>query len=214
MVSTWQFWLSLIAQVAIAVGTIAAVIVALFGGWLRARFAPPKLTLRLETNDGVKIPVNLTAPDGNTRQTEGRWYHLRVENERRWSPATQVQVFLLRIEEPDAAGEDRLTWIGEMPMRWRHQEIHPRVRTIGYPADCDLCSVIKEKWLELNLLITPSEINAKRRDACRLTLTLQARGMESDSNLLRVQIAWDGKWANDDKEMAQHMVVKVTSDTP
>jgi hypothetical protein len=81
--------------VAIAVGTIGAVVVALFGGWLRARLVPPKLALRLVDDRGRETPVLLTAPNGDIRKTVGRWYHLRVVNERRWSPVTEVQVFLL-----------------------------------------------------------------------------------------------------------------------
>jgi hypothetical protein len=156
----------------------------------------------------VKTPVVLNAPDGTTRETVGRWYHLRVTNERRgWSPATQVQVFLLRVEEPDAAGEYKITWVGEIPMRWRHQEASPLTRTIGYPADCDLCSVVKEKWIELHPLVVPLALNAKRREACNLVVTLQARGLETDSNLVRVKIAWDGQWADDAEEMARHMTI-------
>ncbi len=55
--------------------------------------APPKLVLNLENDRGVKAPVILTAPDGSTREAMSRWYHVRVDNKRRWSPATQVQVF-------------------------------------------------------------------------------------------------------------------------
>ncbi len=48
------------------------------------------------------------------------------------APATQVR-FLLR-EEPDALGENKITWVGALPLRWREQEISRR-RTIGYFAD-------------------------------------------------------------------------------
>ena len=37
---TWQFWLNWVAQVAIAFGTLAAVVVALFGRWLRVGSHP------------------------------------------------------------------------------------------------------------------------------------------------------------------------------
>ena len=213
MTPTSEFWMGWIVQVAIAVGTISAVLVALFGGWLRGRLAPPRLMLKLENADGVKTPVSLKAPDGSTRETMGRWYHVRVSNERRWSPATQVQVFLLRVEEPDAAGEFKVTWLGEIPIRWRDQEIKPLVRTIGHADDCDLCSVVEEKWLELHPLVIPHALDARRRTSCRLIVTLQARGVEADSNLLRVEIAWDGKWSEDADEMAHHMVVKGISET-
>jgi hypothetical protein len=207
LMPSWQFWWNWGAQVAIAVGTIAAVVVALFGDWLRGRLAPPKLVLKLRDGRGEKTPVTLTAPDGSTRETVGRWYHLRVENERRWSPARQVQVFLLRVEEPDAAGEHKITWVGEIPMIWRHQQVSPWARTIGYPADCDLCSVVKEKWVELHPVLVPFALNAQRREPCNLIVTLQARGLETDSNLVRVKIAWDGAWADDAEEMTRHMTV-------
>jgi hypothetical protein len=208
MMPNWQFWLNWVAQVAIAVGTIAVVVVALFGDRLRARFAPPKLILTLENDRGVKTPVTLTGSDGNTSETVGRWYHLRVINERReWSPAKQVQVFLLRVEEPDAAGEYKNTWVGEIPMRWAHQELSPLFRTVGYPVLCDLCSVVRDSWIELHPLVVPFALNAKRKGGCNLLVTLQARGVEADSNLVRVKIAWDGKWADDADEMTRHMTI-------
>lgn len=221
MVESWQFWSNLAAQVAIAIGTIGAVVVALFGNKLRATFAPPRLFLRLLDNRGTETPVILTAPDGSRRETVSRWYHLRVENGRRWSPATQVQVFLLRIEEPDAAGQYRAIWTGELPIRWRYQEIHPLVRSIGYGADVDLCSVVKEKWFQLHPVIEPIEfrdsdaeqvsLRIKRREGFNMALTLQARGLETDSNRIRVLIHWDGAWADDPEVMQRHLVVKADS---
>jgi len=152
--SNSQFWMNLTAQVAIAIGTIGAVVVALFGGWLRAHLTPPKLTLRLKDERGEKTPVKIMDPNaGSQRESEGRWFHVVVENKRRWSPAREAQVFLLRVEERDASGQDQITWLGDVPLRWRHQEIHPITLTIGSATDCDLCSVVNGKWVELHPLI-------------------------------------------------------------
>jgi hypothetical protein len=42
----------------------------------------------------------------------------------------------------------------------------------------------------------------------RIAVTLQARGAEKDSNILRVKISWDGKWSDDKDEMKhQHLVL-------
>ena len=133
---------------------------------------------------------------------------MRVSNERRWSPCTQVQVFLLRVEEPDAAGVFKVKWLGEIPIRWRNQEIKPLVQTIGRVEDGDLCSVVKEKGFALQPLFNSYALDASRDTACQLIATLQARGVETDSNLLRVKISWDGKWSDDAGEMAHHMVVE------
>lgn len=68
--------------------------------------------------------------------------------------------------------------------------------------------MVKEKWIELHPLINPVALDARRREPCHMTLTLQARGLLTDSNLLRVEIAYDGKWSDDTDEMARHTVVK------
>jgi hypothetical protein len=210
----WQFWMSWIAQVAIAAGSISAVIVALFGNWLRARLFPPKLALSLQNPRGTRSPAILKTPDGDQRQEDSRWYHVLVENHRRLvSPATQVQVFLIRVEEPDATGENKIVWSEQIPLTWRHQEVHPIARTIGYAADCNLCNAVKGKWLELTPIAAPFALKVRRRlgESCRFTVTLQARSVETDSNLLRIEIAWDGQWADDSDEMARHLVVKAVS---
>jgi hypothetical protein len=86
------------------------------------------------------------------------------------------------------------------------------VRTIGPPADCDVCGVIKGEGFELRTLITLFALEAKRSDACHLIVTLQARGREADSNVVRMKIDWDGKWADGAEEMTQHMKVRVISE--
>lgn len=197
-----------------AVGTIAAVLVALFGQAFRSKFFPPKLSLSLVNPGGEKTPVNLTwfeNGEAKSRLEDARYYHLRVSNQRRWSPANQVQVFLLRVEEPGPDGELQTTWIGDVPMRWRSQESFPVARTIGPAADSDLCCVVKGKWLELLPLITPYSLTAKRSGAASIVLSLQLRANEADSGILRVQISWDGRWEEGMQEMMRHLVVKVLS---
>jgi hypothetical protein len=41
-----------------------------------------------------------------------------------------------------------------------------------------------------------------------MRLTLQARGVEAESNVLRVQVFWDGEWSDNKDEMRRHFVVK------
>ena len=82
------------------------------------------------------------------------------------------------------------------------------MQTVGRAEDGDLCSVVEGKWLELQPLFNSFALDAKRDTACKLLVTLQARGVEADSNLLRVKISWDGKWSDDAGEMAHHMVVE------
>ena len=68
--------------------------------------------------------------------------------------------------------------------------------------------VVKGKALELHPLVTPFNMVAKWQTQTRLRLLLQARSVEADAQSLRVEISWDGNWADGDVEMANHLVVK------
>jgi hypothetical protein len=212
-----QFWWTWAAEAATATGTIGAVIVALFGGWLRAHLAAPRLEIRLGQGgkNGVRVGVRQGPIDGKQIDTVGRWYRLCVENKRRWSPAKDVRMLLLNFEQPNAAGQYRTTWLGEVPLVWSNQQVIPLTPTIGPPHECDLCSVVKQPdgrhTLSLHPLIQPFNLPSSWQDEVRFVLTLQARGVDSDSDEFRVEVSWDGQWADDTIEMAQHLVVRLVT---
>jgi hypothetical protein len=209
MTPTCQFWWNWVVQALIALGTIGAVLAALFGNWFRAVLAPPKLSISLKNEIGVLEKAAF--PDGKV--TDSRWYHIRIENLRRWSPAREVQLLLLQFAEPDSAGHFQATWTtGDLPLQWKHQPIKPLRPTIGSPQDCDLCSVTKmpdgTHQLALHPLIRPLALSTAWGSPCKFAVTLQACSLETESTLLRVEIAWDGQWADDATQMSRHLVVK------
>jgi hypothetical protein len=214
-----QFWLDWWVKVASAVFTLLAVLVALFGNWLRAWLFPPVLQISLANPHGERVEAKIYSttisaganyPPEPIKTIETRWYHIRVENRRRLTPATQVQVILLQVEEPNASGTYAARWAGAIPMRWRHMEVDPTTaRTIGSPQEVDLLGVSEEKQLGLQPLLTPSPLDklALRNGSCRMRVVLQARALEKDSNILTVEIAWDGAWHAEPGEMARHLGV-------
>lgn len=207
-----QFWMTWWVQLAAAVGTLIAVLVALFGQSFRSKFFPPKLSLDLVNQDGEKTRVLLKWNENNVEQErweDARYYHLRVSNARRWSNANQVHVVLLRVEEPGADGRFVVSWVGDVPLGWRHQQVYPILRTIGPASDIDLCSVVKDKWLQLHPLVVPYNLEVIRRKPTRLLLFLQARSDECDSIILRVKLSWDGQWHEGAQEMRRHLVLEV-----
>jgi len=170
---------------------------------------PPVLGLRLLREEGEKGKIRYASHNGiEERSEEARYYHIRVSNERRWSPANDVQVFLIRLEEPGPDEALQVMWVGEVPMQWRHQEVSPLTRTIGHDADCDLCSVGKGKWLSLMPLIIPLNLNARRQERCRMVASFLARSTQVDSPILRIEIAWDGDWEDGDIEMQRHLKIR------
>jgi hypothetical protein len=164
----------------------------------------------LLSSSGVETEVTLTWLENgqqHDRREGARYWHLRVSNARRWSPAHQTQVVLLSVEEPDADGANVVVWTGDVPFRWRHQEVFPTLRTIGPDASADLCSVVKGKWLQLQTLIAPNNLEVIRRGPTTFTVSVQARSNEGDSSVVRFRIAWDGKWQDGAQEMQRHLVI-------
>jgi hypothetical protein len=205
-----------IFQAAIALGTFLAVLVALFGEWAKSKWFKPDLHIRLSNPRGGLAKVTLNAPDGSSRVANARYYHLVVSNRKRWPVATQVQVSTLRIEEPNPGGSSRILWGGEVPLKWKFQEIYPLQRTIGAEADCDFLSVVEGKGVTLLAMVMPVEFPFlyRRGPFSGVVFTLQARSAETDSNTIRVRVSWDDKWNTGEVEMANHLVVEQLPDAP
>lgn len=205
----WQFWTDWTVKALGTAATFLAVFVALFGAWLRNVIAPPQLTISLASGDGdASILLLQNKETKEVHQTPGRWYHVRVDNRTRWNPVSDVYVFLLSVEQPDAADQFKPIWIGQAALGWRN-DANPQPKKIGYTAECDLCHILKEP-LSLNLSpIVFGQVPSIYTKATRLRLTLQAKGVEADSNQLRFQIAWDGQWSDDKTELSRHLVVTV-----
>ena len=216
--SSWWDWLDW--EAALAIATFLVVFVALFGAAIRARLFKPKLRLTLEKPLGEEAEAEILSPEDEERgysivgaevRKEARYYHLRVSNQRRWSPATQVQVYLLRIDERRADGQFHPRWLGEIPLLWQYYEALSPIRTIGPSRNCALCSVVKGKWMGLHPAVMPLGFKGRYRDTANLRLLLQAQSIEADSDPVLVQIGWDGEWEDGEVEMANHMVVSVVS---
>lgn len=170
------------------------------------------LRLSLVSAEGEKGKNQYTS-QGVVTEEDVRFYHVRVSNSRRIvSSAKEVQVFLVRVEEPGPGGAPQVTWSSDVPMTWRHQQISPLTRTIGHDYDCDLCSVGKRKWLSLSTLIVPLTLNARRLEACTMIVSLQAKGTQTDSPICRIEIAWDGHWEDGNSEMKRRLVIRELAD--
>lgn len=210
-----QFWMNWWVQLVAGIATLLAVVVALFGQAFRGKFFPPMLYSTLADPKGERTRVRLRWIEGSQpteRDEDARYYHLRVWNGRRWSPAQQTQVVLLRVDEPDAGGVFIPIWTGDIPVGWRHQAVAPLQRTVGPEAFADICSVVKDKWLQIHTLIQPNNLETVRRNACNLVLHLQARSSERDSSIVRIRVAWDGGWQDGAEEMTRHLKIEELRD--
>lgn len=196
----------------VAIGTMLAVLVALFGDrWKRWLF-PPRFSIALKSPSGEPTPVTLTAPDGTTSVQKGRYYHLEVGN--KGTIATNAAVYLISIMLPSAGGGWHQNWRGEVPFTWRHAELHGAFRSIGLtPVDADVVSLVKDKWVELCVLIRPNALPysgtpsfpGRWRGEMKMVITVQVKASEGQSNPQLFLVAWDGLWEDGDEEIKRHL---------
>lgn len=210
---TEMFWATLSA----AIATLVAALVALFLRELRAWWRPPKLELCLSLKSGAAVTAYLF-PSGQGgsveyRPEKSRYYHLRVSNPRRKADSVQgVTVTLLRVQRKGADGHYHHAWSGDIPMAWRNDmSALGERKVVGTWAESDLCSVIRDKFLDLHIKVFPNDLKWRYEiggdTPVDIIVTVQARGNEVDSEEYRLRIFWDGEWQDGDVEMRQHFHV-------
>jgi hypothetical protein len=103
---------------------------------------------------------------------------------------------------------------GAIPLKVRHGGVLVE-RIIGPPVEWDFFSVVRELQagggpaFELHTVIAPTDIQVRQIQAFGMALVLQARSIETDSNLLRVELTWNGQWADDTDQMANNLVIQI-----
>jgi hypothetical protein len=211
-----RFWLTWIVQLLVAIGTIGAVVVALFGDWLKGLFV--KLSLSIEKPGGVFTPTIRPTVDGElmfeVEESAARYYRLRVSNNSRFIKARQVFVWLLAIHHADEKGELSCAWTGELPLIWEHKDQFPGARSIGEPKSAEVVAVSAHGELTLQSLVPSLAIPGPYKLPCCLVLTVQARSDEGNSPQTRLLIEWDGQWTRGDNEMLEHLKFEILDDDP
>lgn len=169
--------------------------------------------------------------------TKARFYHLNVSNAHRaTAQAHNVHVLLVRIDHQDASGTFKPVWQGDAArIWWRYEREDPHItpkRTVGPDLQLDLMFLEKDP----PVLHQPSQ-TFRRAGAPQLSLRLaflaaklepflafkpnrpvilhvQAQGDETDSEVFRVKVEWDGQWSDDDAEMERHLTCEAVEGDP
>jgi hypothetical protein len=227
-----QFWWNWAVSALTAAGTIGAawtaLFIALFGNALRQRLLPPKLFIKLSDapGEGEKAKAFLssgtetvsmggTIVSGGPRETVSRWYHVKVENQRQaFVTATEVRLWMLELRVRNAAGDWITDWIGELPFAWKDQQVKLPGLQMGQPDEADLCHIVRDYFSDGKHLLQLSPAIAKQppetewSNDCHIQVKFQARSIEARSNIITVQIDWNGQWDHDDARMGQYVQVK------
>jgi len=195
-----------IAQVFAAVGTVAVAILAIWGDKVRAAIAGPKLELQLRDAKG-----NLTLR-GNQQKTI--YYHIKVTNRRKWSPARYVRVLVTGLEKKRPDG----TFFPEplacpLQLTWAFPQFHELLPTVATNDICDLGFLDEgAQRFALSPYVLPNNFRGfvQAGESMRVSIIASAHNYESKSPLV-LEIAWDGKWSTDMDEMQRHLVIRRAS---
>lgn len=195
--------IEVIAAVFTALGTVFVSVFAIWGNFFRHKFAGAKLELSLNNPLG-----DLTA---RTNGTHTYFFHLKVRNRRRWSPAKGVRVQLERIarRRPDMSFRIE-PLVYPLPFVWTPMELGDFERTIADTETCDLGFLDEnaDRFI-LSTFAVPNNVQTYVRRDDAIHVQIVALGQDgSSSKPLFLEIAWDGVWTGDKSAIEQHLVVK------
>lgn len=186
---------------AIGVGTtIMIIIVAIWGERIRQIWASPKMKIVL---DSPTFNVTTTGIKG--------WYYLiRISNERRSNPAKNVRLLLMKIfkKGPDGIWREQ-KFSGPTQVMWQWPQISPLYATIGPDERATFgCLLEDSNSIELRLYWYPNNLSKTIPSNEPTRIEFIAESDTTQSNILTIEIAWDGKWVEGSAEMQNHFVVK------
>lgn len=188
---------SLIVGIAGAAATLLAVLVALFGEKIRQLWSAPKL----------KVSVFEPAITTTNAGAKGWYYLLEVVNESRSNPAANVRVLLTKIERkaPDGSWVEE-PFSGPVQVMWRWPQLMAQYQTVG-PTQIATFACVHQNETEISLRLYWFPNNMRRSispmETVRLSFVAASDGAESE--VLPVEIAWDGKWTEDRSEMKKNL---------
>jgi hypothetical protein len=199
----------ILCDIAVALGTIAVIVVAIWGDWWRALLAAPQITIE---------PIRNFEPEIR-ETTSGRklaFYYLNIKNSRHWSPARGVRVLLKRFERRDANNHFHAEPVTAMfQFCWSPSESSEVVQTIVDERICDLGFLWEpelsghchfEPKLYSEPLSKPFKVN--RAQAVRYHLLPVGENFRCDEPTV-IEIEWDGEYSEDLMALERHLQIRV-----
>lgn len=200
--------IKLVIDALVAIGTIAVAVLAIWGDWFRDKFASPEIEISLRDTKG-----NLTTLNGR----RAIYYHLIVQNRRKWALARGVQVMITGIWRRAADGSFKPESLAvQLPLTWAFPQFNPITPRIRDRKICDLGFVVEgDSQFKPSPYFYPHNFRGfvTANDAVRLALEIEAENFTSKIPYV-VEICWDGQWTDDLEEMEKHLVIKQIGTEP
>jgi len=131
MIAASAEWPSFWVQFAYTVVTAFILVAAIWDDWLRTRFWGPRLKVTLLDSKSF-----LTTRTGGAAV---RYFHLRIDNHRRWAPARSVKLLCTDLAKgPGGTTLTRVPLPIPLQLMWSFPQYRPLTPTIVSDDRCDL----------------------------------------------------------------------------
>lgn len=194
---------ALLIQALIALGTIAVAIIAIWGDFIRSKFAPPKLAIQ---------PHNLRGTV--TRYTNGPrvlYYHLKLFNLRPWLSCKNCRVLLKAIYRRGPDNQFSPLSVPVPPQFvWAPAEFTPTVITITREHIIDFGALAEgSDSFRPVLYFYPNDFQGfvHANEAVRYSLEILADGYAS-ARYQVFEVAWDGNWTDNLDDMSRSLTIR------
>jgi hypothetical protein len=190
---------SLLVGVVSSVATFTAVFIAIWGERIRQKWNSPQLR------------INLSEPSFNitTDGIKGWYYLIRVANSNKSAPAKNVRILLIKTykKAPDGSWCEHI-FSGPTQVSWRWPEWSPLYSTVGPDEWATFGSLLENSEFNIRVYWYPNNLQPaiRRNDPTRLQF--KAVSDTAESNILTVEVAWDGNWVEDKSEIKKHLIIK------
>jgi hypothetical protein len=194
-----------------AIGTIAVAVLAIWGDWFKARFAPAKL--KIVRDEPLGDLTHLSDERGAPLPAPNRlyFYHLKVVNKRRWVSPKNCRVLLktMSIRGPDGIFHP-IPMAVPLHFVWAPAEITPALVAIEDEQVFDFGLVTEKAKVFIPRLYSMSNnfqgIVAVNQ-AIRYSLQIVSDTYVSPRYQV-FEVAFDGVWTPDRLEMQNHLRIR------
>lgn len=212
----YNFWYVFFVALG-SIGSILVAIIAIWGEWIRSMFLGPQLSL---------VPHNFRGNVTTATETDIRtgsiirkytviYYHLRVENSRRWAVAKNCRVLLREVYKREPNGEfRRLPLVVPLHYVWSPAEWSPALKSVSDNEVLDFGSISEiSNRFNPKFYVTSANFEGyvKANEVIRYGLSIVADNFVSP-NLQIFEVGWNGKFSENLDEMSRNLNIKEVTD--
>lgn len=200
-----------------SIGSILVAIIAIWGERIKSMFFGPQLSLVPHNFRGnVTTATEIDTRTGSIiRSYRAIYYHLRVENSRRWTVAKNCRVLLREVYKRGPDGEfRRLPLVVPLQYVWSPAEWSPAFKSVSDHEVLDFGSISEiTNRFNPKFYVTSANFEGyvEANEVVRYGLSIVSDNFVSP-NLQVFEVAWNGRFSENLDEMSRNLNIREVTD--